>query len=253
MALFFADHLRGVVQRYGSRPGVRPLIVGILVLLASYFLMRWYDPLGDAGKFSGFGDAVDRTPAIAPFARIFFGWLWWVALVVVAVATFVAIARRLRWLGSGQRRAVGRPRCRGRSSPTRRPPPSPVGSTTRSVRRRRCIGYLILASAGVIAARSDAETAATRDFIERVMGFRPGLPLVAMGLLLGLLALFTATWFDRGGKNADPRRHAAPLRRLDRVRAWRRRYLSWLGYVLFAVVLVLSAPSRCGPAGARSG
>src|SRR3954471_8654629 len=97
--VFFAITYRDVVTRYARRPGVRPLIVGVLVLLASYFLMRWYDPLGKNGKFAGLADAVSQTSGISPLATIFFGWLWWVSLVVLVIGTFVAIARRLRWLG----------------------------------------------------------------------------------------------------------------------------------------------------------
>jgi len=55
--VFLALTYQGVVQRHIRRPGVRPLVIGVFVLLAAYFLMRWYDPLGD-GKFGTFGDAV---------------------------------------------------------------------------------------------------------------------------------------------------------------------------------------------------
>ena len=67
--VFLAVTYKDVVLRYASRPGVRPLIAGVLILLASYFLMRWYDPLGNNGKFSGLADAVGQTPGIAPLAE----------------------------------------------------------------------------------------------------------------------------------------------------------------------------------------
>jgi len=239
VALFFAVTYRAVVQRYGSRPGVRPLLVGVLVVMAAYFLMRWYDPLGDSGKFSGFSDAVDRTPAIAPFARVFFGWLWWVGLVVVAVATFVAIARRLRWLGlasAGLSVALGVWALVAHNTAT-----SFAGGIDHSFGAQTAfIGYLILASAGVIAARSDSEVATTRDFVEQIMGFRPGLPLVAIGFLLGLLALFTASWYAPRSKNAT----LADTQGLfsgSTASALAQAYLSWLVYLLFAITLALGA------------
>src|SRR4051812_950770 len=94
---FLAFTYRDVVTPYVRRPGVRPLVIGVLVLVASFFLMKWYDPLGD-GKFGTFADAVTQTPQVAALARAFFGWLWLVGLIGVPVAIFVAIALRLRWL-----------------------------------------------------------------------------------------------------------------------------------------------------------
>ena len=236
--LFLAITYQGVVRRHIRRPGVRPLIIGVLVLLASYFLMKWYDPIGD-GKFHTFGNAVVSTPSIAPLARAFFGWLWWVALIVTAAAIAVAIARRLRWLGwvsAGLCVVVGVIAVVSHAAAV-----SFAGGIDHSFGAQTAlIGNLILAGAGVVAARSQEETADTRGFIERVMGFRPGLPLVAMGLLLGLLALVTATWFDPAVKNLTlvDTQHLFAGSALS---ALATAYISWLGYVLFAVVVVLSA------------
>src|SRR4051812_25859496 len=192
--VFLAISYRDIVRRYASRPGVRPLIAGVLVLLASYFLMRWYDPLGNNGKFAGLADAVGQTGGIAPLAQIFFGWLWWVSLLVLVVGIFVAIARRLRWLGwacAVFAVVVGVIALLAHSAAA-----AAGGGIDHSFGAPTAfVGYLILAAAGVMTARSEAETAATREFVERVMGYRPGLPLVVMGLVLGLLALTISTWF----------------------------------------------------------
>jgi ABC-type branched-subunit amino acid transport system permease subunit len=235
--VFLAVTYQGVVQRHVRRPGVRPLVVGVFVLLAAYFLMRWYDPLGD-GKFGTFGNAVVSTPSVAPLARAFFGWLWWVSLLIIVVATAVAIARRLRWLGyvcAALSAVVGVIALVAHSAAV-----SFAGGIDHSFGAQTAlIGYLILAGAGVVAARSQEEAADTRAFVERVMAFRPGLPLVVMGLLLGLLALITATWFDPSGKNltlVDTQNLFAGSALPGLAGA----YLAWLGYVLFAVVLVIS-------------
>jgi ABC-type branched-subunit amino acid transport system permease subunit len=218
---------------------VRPLIAGVLVLLASYFLMRWYDPLGNNGKFAGLADAVGQTGGVAPLAKIFFGWLWWVSLIVLVVGIFVAIARRLRWLGwamAGFALVVGVLALVAHAAAA-----SAGGGIDHSYGAPTAlIGYLVLAGAGLLAARSRAETAATREFIERVMAFRPGLPLVAMGLVLGVLALAVATWFAPQQDNATLV-DTSTLFSGTAASALSEAFLGWLGYVLFVVVLVVGA------------
>ena len=237
--VFLGVTYQDIVRRYASRPGVRPLVAGTLVLLASYFLMHWYDPLGNNGKFAGFADAVAGTPGIAPLATIFFGWLWWVSLVVLVIAIFVAIARRLRWLGwaaAGVAVVMGVIALLAHAAAA-----SAGGGIDHSFGAQTAfVGYLILASAGVIAARSQAETAATRAFVERVMAFRPGLPLVVIGLLLGVLALTVATWFAPQRNNATLV-DTSSLFSGSSATALSLALLSWLAYVLFVVVLLVGA------------
>jgi ABC-type branched-subunit amino acid transport system permease subunit len=237
--VFLAVTYRDVVARYAKRPGVRPLIVGVLVLLASYFLMRWYDPLGKNGKFAGLADAVGATGGIAPLAKAFFGWLWWVSLLVLVVGIFVAIARKIRWLGwvmAGFAVIVGIIALVAHASAA-----GAGGGVDHSYGAPTAfVGYLVLAGAGVLAARSQAETAATREFVERVMAFRPGLPLVAMGLVLGVLALAIATWFAPQQANLTLVDTSSLFAGSD-ASALSEAYLGWLGYVLFAVVLLVGA------------
>jgi ABC-type branched-subunit amino acid transport system permease subunit len=236
--VFLALTYQGVVQRHIRRPGVRPLVIGVFVLLAAYFLMRWYDPLGD-GKFGTFSDAVVSTPSIAPLARAFFGWLWWAGSLVTVLGTAVAIARRLRWLGwvcAGLSVVVGVIALIAHSTAA-----SFAGGVDHSFGAPTAlIGSLIVAAAGVVAARSEEEAADTRAFVERVMAYRPGLPLVALGLLLGLLALVLASWFDPQGKNLTLV-DTAGLFAGSALSGLATAFLGWLGYVVFAVVLVVAA------------
>ena len=97
-----------------------------------------------------------------------------------------------------------------------------------------------MAAAGVLAARSEAETAATREFIERVMGFRPGLPLLALGTLLGVLALTIATWFAPQQDDATLV-DTSSLFAGSGVSGLTGSFLGWLGYVLFLVVVLVAA------------
>ena len=71
-----------------------------------------------------------------------------------------------------------------------------------------------------------------------MLGFRPGLPLVVVGIVLTLLAFLTTTWFSPQDKNATfsdthdlfLNTGLAPLAV---------QYLAWLGWVLLAVTAVL--------------
>jgi ABC-type branched-subunit amino acid transport system permease subunit len=237
---FLVITYRDIVTPYIRRPGVRPLVIGVLVLVAAFFLMKWYDPLGD-GKFGTFAGAVTSTPQVAPLARIFFGWLWWVGLVVLAVATFVAIATRVRalaWTTAALSAVVGVLAVVAHATAA-----SFAGGVDHSFGAPTAlIGFLLIAGAGVVAATSEEETAATRVFIERVMAFRPGLPLVIVGLLLGVLALLSATWFVPTGDNRTLCDTSA-LFAGSSLSGLATAMLGWLAYVLFAAVVVLAAAS----------
>ncbi len=50
-------------------------------------------------------------------------------------------------------------------------------------------------------ATTKAEQAQTKEFVGRILGFRPGLPLVLLGAVLTLLAFLDARWFSPGSKN----------------------------------------------------
>jgi ABC-type branched-subunit amino acid transport system permease subunit len=238
LIVFFAITFSGVVRRYTNRPGLRVLVIGVLVLIASFFLMHWYDPLGDKGKFGPLADAVSQTAGIAPLAQVFFGWLWWVSLLLLGVGTFVAIALRIRWLGwvcAGVSVLVGVIALIAHSAAV-----SFAGGIDHSFGAQTAfIGYLVIALAGVLAATARSDTAAGREFIERVMDFRPGLPLAALGLLLALLALFVATWFAPGQANlALSGVHS--LFAGSKLPGLETAYLGWLCYVLVAVTVVLA-------------
>jgi ABC-type branched-subunit amino acid transport system permease subunit len=84
--------------------------------------------------------------------------------------------------------------------------------------------------------------AAGRAFANRVLGWRPGLPLAVLGLGVGLLAFFVGRWFaptttqynsDFGGLHAVFAPTAIP--------GWALAYLSWAGWALLPVSIALSA------------
>src|SRR5207245_1804225 len=57
------------------------------------------------------------------------------------------------------------------------------------------IGFLTLAGAGITMVYSHAEVADPRAFLLRVVDFRPGLPIAVLGVILGLFAFVSDSWF----------------------------------------------------------
>ncbi|MEO9238223.1 MAG: branched-chain amino acid ABC transporter permease, partial [Jatrophihabitantaceae bacterium] len=73
----------------------------------------------------------------------------------------------------------------------------------------------------------------------KVLGWRPGLPLAALGVVAGLLALGSATWFAPGSYNATLT-DTHTLFEGTGLASIAVQYLIWLGWTLFAVTAVLS-------------
>ena len=79
-----------------------------------------------------------------------------------------------------------------------------VGGVDHSLGGYICVGRLPRAvTAGLVDAFSKSQVAATRQPVNGVLGWRPGLTVVALGAVLGLVALGTSTWFSP----AQPQRH----------------------------------------------
>lgn len=222
----------GVVAQYIRRPGALPLGLGILVVIIAQVLMNWYDPA--TAKFS---DISGSTGGLAPVAAAFFNWLGWALLVLAVLIAVVALGSGIRPLGYAVT-VVG-----------------VVGAVLAYIAHSRLtafyggidhslghyadiLGFLLLAGAGVVIARSDKEIADTRGFIDSVMAWRPGLPVAALGTLTGLLGLATATWFA-------PLRLAATLSDTSSLlgdnglAALAKAYLAWLAWALFAVTVIV--------------
>ncbi len=69
------------VVPYLRRPGVLPLAIGFITVVAAFTLLHWYDPLGD-GKFGTVATAVAKTPSVSALTTAYFGWLAWTLAVV---------------------------------------------------------------------------------------------------------------------------------------------------------------------------
>ncbi len=101
------------------------------------------------------------------------------------------------------------------------------------------IGFLILAGAGITVARSRADVGDWRGFLTKMMDYRPGLPLAAAGLVLGALSFDRNCWFAPANRNLDFAQSGDAYSGTG-ITSLASQYLSWLGWVSFGVVTVLT-------------
>jgi ABC-type branched-subunit amino acid transport system permease subunit len=102
------------------------------------------------------------------------------------------------------------------------------------------LGFFTIAVASLVSARSQAEEADTDSFIDKVLGWRPGLALVVLGFAVGCVGVFNAAWFSPGDRNATLSTTASMFGATN-LNTFAQTYLDWLGFVLFFVTLVVAA------------
>jgi ABC-type branched-subunit amino acid transport system permease subunit len=238
VVLFLAITYWPTIVPFLTRPGFWPLLSGGLAVVAAITLMHWYDPVGD-GKFSATATVVSKTSGISAFTSAFFGWLAWTQLLVIVVVGAASIIFGLRRLALGVA-AVGAVAAivtylahEGLENAGRPRVDHSLGYAA------AILGYLVIVGAMVASATTTAEQAHRKEFVGRVLGFRPGLPLAILGAVLTLLAFFDATWFSPGDKNTDfPATHS--LFAGSGLTSIAYQYLGWLGWVLLGVAAVLA-------------
>jgi ABC-type branched-subunit amino acid transport system permease subunit len=230
---------------YVKRPGVKPLGIGLLTVIVAQTVMNWYDPIAPPGgnaRFSELRTAVQKTTAIASLTRWFFvDYLAWMILLVALVVIAAAIVTRQRpvgylgalislagavtvyyvhhdvdTVGGGQDHALG--------------------SYTAAV------GYLVLAGAALATAFARSDVADTRQFADRVLNWRPGLPMVVLAAIFGLTAFLNDCWYGpvtshRNDDFAD----TATLFKNHGLSPLATAYLNWLGWTVFIAAIVLTA------------
>jgi ABC-type branched-subunit amino acid transport system permease subunit len=229
------------VVPYLTRPGVVPLGAGLLVVITSQTVMNWYDPLASSrgsGKFNTVRTVADASPRLSSLTVAFFDWIAWALLLAALVACGAAIVTRQRAFGYvtaaiGVAGAVLSYLAHSDAVDVGGGIDHSLGVYT------DIIGFLVLGGAGVVAVHSRSAVADTRGFFWAVMGYRPGLPFAAVGVVIGLLALTTDGWFGPLGLNdtfAESHRDFAGTG----LAAVASQYLAWLGWVLFGASAVLA-------------
>ena len=217
------------------RPGVRPLLIGVISLIAAHSLLNWYDQLG---KFGPLSDAVKKSPGVSSITTSYFGWLSWGLIIASLVVCGVGIILGVRVLGWV---TVAIALFGIYATYTAHSDVLKVGKAVDHSlgSGATIVAYLAVIAAAVTVALSRSQVADSKAFADKLMGFRPGLPLAALGVVVGAVGLGSATWFSPLAKNATLTDTATMLKGkgLAPVAA---AYLSWLGWALFAVTVVLA-------------
>ena len=220
-----------------ARPGVWPLIAGTLTVIAAQTLMHWADEVGD-GKFGTVANAVASTDDLSPVASAFFGGLSWAQLVVIVLLIAAGIVTGMRnfgWAAAALSLVAAVIAYVAHAIVVDRAP-----GADHSLGVYVCVaGYLVLMTAGVVIAMSQAQVANTRRAVNRVLGWRSGLPLVVIGAVLGLISLSTSAWFSPKNYNATLA-DTNTLFKGEGLAPIASQYLQWLGWALFALSLILS-------------
>jgi ABC-type branched-subunit amino acid transport system permease subunit len=230
-----------LVVPYLTRPGIYPLAAGLIVVIVAQTIMNWYDPLASSsgsGKFSAVRTVANNSPALSSVTVAFFGWLAWTLAGVGLLSTGAAIVTRLRAFGYlsavvGVAGAV-------LAYLSHRDVVKVGGGIDHSLGMYAdIIGFIVLAAAGITAVHSHVEVADTRAFIQRVMDYRPGLPIAGLAVVLGLLAFLTAGWFGISGRNDNFAKTHSDFSGTG-ISGLASQYLSWLGWTLFGLAAVLA-------------
>jgi ABC-type branched-subunit amino acid transport system permease subunit len=228
---------------YLRRPGIRPLAAGALTVVASLGLLNWSDSGQlDSPKFSGLSKAAADTGALDPITRLYFGsaipGLAWILLVVVVALALAAIIRTssgLAWAVSVLAVLAGIWGFYAQSA-VRSLLQTPDHATGPLV---ALLGYLTIASATATCALATGEEADSRGFVNRAFSWRPGLPLVVIAVVTGLMSLLVAGWFSPTNRND----HLVGLSSRfagSGVSGLSSAYYTWLVWVLFVATLALA-------------
>ena len=219
-----------------TRPGAPSFGAGVVTVVAAYTLLHWYDPIEDA-KFGGVRDAVRATGSISFLAKWYFGWLAWVGLLVLLVAGGAAIALRRRvlaWVVAALSVVMAVLSLAAKAAVANK-----GGGIDHSLGSYvAAFGFVVMAVALGAAAITTAQVAATRTAIEKVVSFRTGLPLVVLGVIVGLIAMTYTSWFSPHNFNTGVS-GTASLFKGHGLAPLSMNYLQWLGWVLFAATAVL--------------
>ena len=230
-----------LITPYLMRPGVRPLVIGGITVLVSMLLLKWSDDgRTDDGKFSSVASKAANTDGLAPAAKLFFShYLAWILLVVTFVVGGAAILAGIKYLAwvAAVLGVVGGIWAYTSQAAVRDFLNTPDHSLGAGV---ALLGYLTMTAAAVAVALAHSDTADTRAFINRALAWRPAMLLVVLALIVGLIALVQATWFSPQNINATLT-DAKNYFQGHGLAELAFQFLAWLGYVLFAVTLVVAA------------
>jgi ABC-type branched-subunit amino acid transport system permease subunit len=227
-----------LIRPYLVRPGVLAMAIGLVLVAAAQALLHWDDQVGSA-KFGDVADAVAATPSISFLPAAFFGWeAWtqWLVLLVLGAAVVLSRSQLLAWgtAALAVLAALVSWEAHQLVIDFAHHVDHSLGAGVAA------LGYLAVAGGVLAAGRSEEQAARTRDFLDRAATWRIGLPVTVLGLVLGLLGLGVSTWFSPTNLNATFADTASVFANTA-LAGIAQAYLQWLGWVLFAAAVVLSA------------
>jgi ABC-type branched-subunit amino acid transport system permease subunit len=229
---------------YLRRPGVRPLAVGALSVVAANTLLRWSDRGElDTGRLSELTKAAPDTKGLDTVTRAFFGsvvpglpWILFLAVMALAIAAIVRSSSPTAWVTAGLALLSGVWSFYAQASVR-----SFLGGADHATGGLvALLGYLAISAAAVTVARSSAQEADTRGFIDRVFSWRTGMPLVVAAGVLGLISLLVAAWFSPHNSNDHFLDLGSRFAGSD-VSLFSTAYYTWAGWLIFLVVLATAA------------
>jgi ABC-type branched-subunit amino acid transport system permease subunit len=231
------------VTPYLKRPGVRPLAAGAISVLAADALLKWSDSGQiEGGKLNTLAGAAADTGSLDFLTRAFFGSLVpgtpYILLVLVVALSGAAIVlgrSTLAWVAAGLALLSGLWGLYAQMSVS-----DFLGAPDHSTGALAALlGYLTIAAAAVVVARSSAEEADTRGFVDTIFSWRPGFPLVVLGFLAGVISLLVATWFSPTNR-LDKVYNLGGLFSGEGISGLSSAYLGWLVWVLFVATVALA-------------
>lgn len=228
---------------YLKRPGMRPLTMGALTVVAGIGLLNWTDsPRLTTGKFSSLAPAAAQTGGLDAVSRMYFGYpipgFAWLLLVLVAFLGVGSIVRQsnvLAWSTAGLAIVAGVWGFFAQSQVI-----GLLGTADHATGPFVAfMGYLTIACAAAVNAYTSEEEAHSREFINKAFDWRPGFPLVVVGTLGGLLATLWATWFSP--TNRDDGLFSLPSRFAGSTSGLASAYYTWLIWPVFIIAVALAA------------
>jgi ABC-type branched-subunit amino acid transport system permease subunit len=228
---------------YLHRPGVVPLASGLAAVVVAQTVMNWYDYLpvlnnNNDAKFGAVRSAVSNATGLSWTTTAFFSWLAWTLAIGAVAMCSAALVTRIRPLGYvtailGVAGAV-------LAYTAHKAVVDLGGGYDHSLGMYvDIIGFLVIACSGITAVHSHTDVADTRGFLARATDLRQGLPIAAVGVVIGLFAFISDCWFAPQNEDASfSQTHT--LFSGTRISSIGLQYLAWLGWTLFAGAAVLA-------------
>jgi ABC-type branched-subunit amino acid transport system permease subunit len=243
VALYLAITFGPRFTPYLTRPGLRPLGAGVLTVIVSFTLLHWTDSTQiNTGKFRPLASAAADTSGLDGLTRLFFGSAVsstpWLLLIVVTLLAAVGMIRRnaaIAYAAGVLALLVGIWTIYSvtQVSSFLNYPSHATGGAV------GMLGFFTIAVASFVSARTEAEVADPDGFLNQVMTWRPGMALVVLGLVVGLVGVLNAAWFSPGDRNADLSTTSSMFHGTG-LGAFSAAYLGWLGYLLFFGTLLVA-------------